>query len=752
MTVLIIWISLGTGFADQKQPIPRTILAFYDSQESPNIRMTRIHRMAEMPLNHLGLKLRFADIRDELPAIDDLSDVRGVLTWFESDRMPAPIKFIKWSEQVINQGIQWVILGNLGIARDMQRKDTPLSLINHYIGQLGLQTQENWKQVTYDVQLIHKDPRLVEFERPYSGTLPSFPQMWRASGHISTYLAAAWGKNQQSQSDLVVIGSHGGYVAPGYSHYENGDFQQWYINPFEFFRLAFKTDDLPKPDTTTLSGRRIYYSHIDGDGWRNITEIEKYKKNGTLSAEVIFKEVFNGFPDLPVTLAPIAADLDPEWYGTKNSISLARQMFALPNVEAGSHTYSHPFSWKYFQNYQAENEWREFIQHRKKIDEKIVKRYEPFLSRSKTELVPTSDKSSKNERKSIQEVYEIPRAYLDYPFDLNKEIKGSVEFINQLLPPGKKVTVLQWSGDTSPFPAAIEAAGKVHISNINGGDSRFDPEFPSHTWVAPIGLQLGEQLQIYASASNENTYTDLWEGRYYGFKNLILTLQNTESPRRLKPFNIYYHLYSGEKEASLNALLENLQFARQQEITPVTTSDYAKIAEGFYSTQFIPLGSQTWRIENRGALQTIRFDEAAHLAVDMDKSQGVMGQRYYQKNLYVSLDAAKKTAVIALTNNPSGAPFPSASKPYLVQGRWQISNLQFLRDDRIVFTAQGFGNGDMVWKVPRPGQYDIQFTDEAGIKHTVKASTDENGILAFHLQPLAINKIMISLTRVNEIL
>ena len=82
-----------------------------------------------------------------------------------------------------------------------------------------------------------------------------------------------------------------------------------------FFRLAFGTDDLPKPDTTTLCGRRMYFSHIDGDGWRNLCEINKYRKRRAMSAEVILDEVLMRFPELPVSVAPIAADLDLRWHG-----------------------------------------------------------------------------------------------------------------------------------------------------------------------------------------------------------------------------------------------------------------------------------------------------------------------------------------------------------------------------------------------------------------------------------------------------
>jgi polysaccharide biosynthesis protein PelA len=747
--ILVFW---GPGSADAQPTVPRTIITFYDSKENPDIRLTRTHRYVEMPLNHLGLKFKFLDINRPLPPLKDLGDVRGVFTWFESDRMPNPLEFLSWADRLMDKKIKWVIFGNLGIQADTRGKKTPMPLVNRYLSRLGLRTQESWKQVTYDVKLVYHNKKMVGFERPYAGILPPFPQVYRLDETTTAILSANWGKDLAGKSDLIVIGPQGGYAAPGYSILDREDFHQWYLDPFEFFRQAFATDDLPKPDTTTLSGRRMYYSHIDGDGWRNITEIEDYHDTRELSAEVVFLEALKPFPDLPVTLAPIAGDLDPTWYGTEEILEQARKMLALPQVEAGSHTYSHPYFWNYYKDYRAEKEWGQFLAKKEKPDSPIAKRFAPFLSVKSIESGQASKNKPKKKNDPIPHMYEEPRAYLDYPFDLEQEITGSIEFINKLCPPGKKVKVLQWSGDTSPFPAALAKTREIKVLNINGGDSRFDSEFPSHSWVSPVGLQNEDQLQIYASASNENTYTELWKDKFYGFQSLITTLKNTESPRRLKPINIYYHLYSGQKAASLNALVKNLRYAQGQEIAPVTTSHYAQIAEGFYSTRFIPLGPKTWRIENRGHLQTLRFDDAARLAVDMKKSQGVIGQRHFQGSLYVSLDTTRKEPVLALKDFSPEEKWPTATHPYLVEGRWHIWNLEFPRKQQTTFSAQGFGDGEMVWKVPNPGQYELILSNDAGVQQTVNAVADEDGILKIKFGPKAIDNVTITLTQVHSTL
>ena len=89
---------------------------------------------------------------------------------------------------------------------------------------------------------------------------------------------------------------------------------------------------------------------------------------------------------------------------------------------------------------------------------------------------------------------------------------------------------------------------------MNGGDSRLDGEYPSYHYVAPLYRQHEGFYQIHSSNSNENTYTNLWSGPFGGYVNAIQTFANTDSPRRILPVNVYYHFYSGERQAALEAL------------------------------------------------------------------------------------------------------------------------------------------------------------------------------------------------------
>ncbi len=718
---LVIMIAALQAVGAAETTVPRVILALYDGKANPVLKFTRLHEMAEMPLNHLGLVVRYHDITRGLPPEAALEGVRGVLTWFESDGiMEDPAAYLRWATAVVETGRRFVILGNLGFAVSRSGRPTAPAAIELFYRAFGLQSAGGWKQVTYDVAVHRSDPRMVEFERPLRGVLPPFEALRPVAPGAHSFLVLQWGNGSaRKQAHLVFVTTRGGYAASGYEAIwdtENG-IRQWRINPFEFLRLAFATDEVPKPDITTLSGRRLYYSHIDGDGWRSVTSVDKYTDRPTLAAEVVLREAIEPFPDLPITVAPIVGDIDREWFGTDESLRLAREILSLPQVEAGSHTYSHPFFWGFFADGDPEKE-------------------NPFLHLYPKRRLEREGKRNRSRRdRKLEDVkirgYEIPRAYAVERFSLEREIAGSVAFIESLLPAGKKLEVLQWSGDTTPFEDAVAATRRIRIANLNGGDTVFDPKHPSYGWVSPVGISVGDERQIYVSSSNENLYTELWTERYFGFRYLRHTLRNTETPIRIKPFGIYYHMYSGEKAASLKALLENLALARNQSLAPVSASHYARIAEGFYTTRLVSLGRDRWRIENRGKLQTVRFDHAASRAIDFPRSRGVVGQRHFQGSLYVALDADDPAPVVALAVQPDGGSLPSARRPYLLDGRWQVRNLAINGVDGFAFDAQGFGRGDMRWKMPAPGGYTVVVDGPQGEIRRFRADTDDDGVLSF---------------------
>jgi polysaccharide biosynthesis protein PelA len=729
------------------RPVPRVILAVYDSRYQKDISDTRIHRLLEMPLNHLGLVVRYHDRNTGLPSLAEMQDVRGILTWFQSDMMKNPAEFLAWAETAIDAGKRFVVIGDLSVSRNLQGQSTQTELINHFLAKIGLRA-EDWTPVTYDVRIVYKDLGMMDFERALPSALPPFDRVKAIDPHVRAHLVARRGNDPTTDSPLIATGPRGGYIANGYTHFatypppeansQSGEVHlQWYLNPFKFFRLAFATDEVPKPDTTTIVGRRIYYGHIDGDGWRNQTEVPKYRQEGISSAEVILRETIRPFPDLPVTVGPIAGDLDPHWLGNQESLAVAKEILALPWVEAGSHTYSHPLDWETLAQNARENAARH-----ENLWESCERIWRPLWERvaeqwSKPEARETKEPDEEHGEKEhavntkLRRGQSRLRSYDLYPFDADQEIFGSIDFINRLLPAGKRVRILQWSGTTLGSESIMQATRRAGVRNINGGDTRFDKEFDSYAWVAPLGRQVGRFHQIYSSDSNENTYTNLWNERYFGFRYLVQTLRRTESPVRVKPFNLYYHMFSGEKQPGLEALLGNLAFARSQELAPITASHYAAIVDGFYSAAITQIGNRRWRVESRDGLDTVRFDRADRLTLDWANSSGVLGERHYQGSLYVALDPRDQAPVLALKEQNTVAK-AGAGRPYLVQSRWIVSHLQ-IRPQRFSFEAQGFGAAEMEWQTAPGVRYLLRCVSVTGWSRELRLASSPEGQLRFSL-------------------
>ena len=731
-------------FSDEyPRPVDREILVLCQKPET-EIQYEPAHLLAEMPLNHLGLTLRYHNIEKELPTLTKDDGIRGILTCYQAGaRFDDPIAYLDWCRSAVDMGKKFVILGDPGFLEDKKGLDTPPLAMNRFLRKLGISTSGDWTALTYDIDVIESTEEIIGFERDLNQVFPPFLHMHVANRKATTHLRVRRETDDETECDLIVTSTTGGYAAPDYYLYRQSrvdgshDVRQWHINPFEFFRRAFDTDSIPKPDTTTIAGRRIYYSHIDGDGWNNLSQIQRYSEKPIISAEVVLREAIIPYPDLPVTVAPIAADLDERWVGKPESIETARRYFALPQIEVGSHTYSHPFHWNWFADYDREKE-RPFLARYKfgRWDEEDEDNWFAGIGGWTAAAPATLDPNGN---------YTIPRAYGNHIFDLETEIKGSLDFINALLPEGKKTACFMWSGDTSPFEEAIALSREADVYNINGGDTRFDQDFPSYAWIAPVGRQVGQQRIIYASNSNENTYTELWTDRFYAFKYLTTSLHRTGTPYRVKPCNVYYHLYSGEKEASLSALLHNLDYVRSLQIAPLRTSHFLGVAEGFYTTTIEQLSKDAWRVSNHQRLATIRFDRASLRCVDWKRSEGVIGQTYLHGSLYVYIDDALDGATIALTDNSHYADYPAAPQFYLVQSRWTINHVEHA-GDTVTFTARGFGPGEMMWRVPENATYQLKAVKEGEDALFAEVTSDASGLLRITLPEATDSPMQVTLS------
>ena len=394
----------------------------------------------------------------------------------------------------------------------------------------------------------------------------------------------------------------GGYVLASYDVVSlPGNFgDRWIIDPFAFFQQALRLPKVPMPDVTTESGRRMLMVHMDGDGFISRSELP----GNPLAGEVVRDRVVKKYP-LPMTLSVIEAELSPNGlYPTMSSYAenVARDIFRAPNVAIASHSYSHPFYWN-----------------------------------KAGEIDPNGGYNLR-----------LP----GYQFDLNREIEGSIQYINsRLAPPGKSVSMFFWTGDCVPGSEALAKSRAANVLNMNGGDTKATRSTPTVTQVEGLGIQRSTGFQVFAPNQNENVYTNNWLGPFYGYERVIETFDFTESPRRLKPMDVYFHTYITTKAAGMKSLDKVFAYALDQETTPVYVADYARKVLDF-QTMAIARTATGWRIRGAKDLRTLRMPDGMGTP-DVQNSREVAGYSTHQGEVYTHLSDDAAELVVTKASTPS---------------------------------------------------------------------------------------------------
>lgn len=554
--------SIGIGSIEM---VPRRVLVLYNGAESPALNYAYAHRYLHMPLNHLGYVVDFADARQPLPEGISADRYAGIVSWF-AGQLPAAAgtQELRWLMARQQEGMPLAILGDFGFIPE------PAAL-----SRLGLRSQAAGD--TSRLTIARQHPMLGFETAPQPGRSELVPLKLAddAAGQPLIEVEDRGGKRYVAGALL----SWGGFLLNPFVFTQVPGLEQtrWVVNPFAFLQAALRLPALPVPDVTTENGRRLLFSHIDGDGFASRAEFP----GSPLAAEILLKEVLEKYR-IPTTMSVIESEVAPHGLYPKQSAEMenvARRMFRLPHVEIASHTWSHPFLW----------------------DRSV--RHGVF-----------------GEGGEAAYSLDIP----GYKFDLTREIVGSSDYIRQrLAPPDKPVRILLWSGDTSPNAEALEITEKAGLLNMNGGDTSITRSNPSLTAVGALGIAKGGYLQVHAPITNENIYTNLWKGPFYGYERVIESFEMTNSPRRLKPVDIYFHTYSTSKRAGLKAVQKAHEWARAQPLHPVFASEYIMKVRDFNDLA-LARDNGGWRVRGNGDLRTLRLP-AALGSVRLDDARGVAG-------------------------------------------------------------------------------------------------------------------------------
>lgn len=553
---------LGVGLVEV---MPRRVLMVtkpivdeYAYQNAPDIvRTTSI-------LNAMGYAVDYAPINRTLPNYPLIGRYAGVVVALQ-DETDAKTNndFSDWLGALKQSQVPILLLGNVSYLRNSQ-------LAKAFGLQIGPVTTV--RSVEVDMQTAQ-----IGFERqPDLERFGFFPLT--SNQPIQTWLSY----KADSTKKQVAVGmtSWGGFALSSglvsASQTEQG-YDYWVVNPYSLFERGLQLKSMPLPDTTTENGRRLLTVHNDGNGFADRAEMQ-----GTpFSSKVVLDAIVKKYP-LPMSMSVIEGEISSFGVHAKDSRALekiARDMFAQPNVEIASHSYSHPFNWGVTAGDRSE-----------------VNRYQAYNL-----LIP-------NYRPSIQ-----------------REIEGSIDYINNYLAPkNKKVMMFNWSGDFNPSKEALRLVEALNVASVNGGETKATFSHNTLTKVGPVGMNKDGVFQVFSPNQNESAYTNYWTGPFYGFERVLETYQLTDSPRRIKPVGVYFNTYLASKPEGLASLKKVLNWTMSQSLHPVFMSDYVRKARDFNQVVVAKRIDNRWEVRGLDNLKELRLPQDMGYP-DLSNSSNISG-------------------------------------------------------------------------------------------------------------------------------
>ncbi len=625
----------------------RLIIALLDPRTFPHGAMDTddpVHQLVEMPLNYLGMVVRRHDIQEGPPPAAWLKDARAILTYFDGN-FAAPDWLWPWLEAQKGK-MRFVHLADFG-ALQSGKEGAPR--VKRWLAQFGLEFDDTHVEDTLAIETklrsealcaYEADPRVVGAHRGPRNVSP------KNTPWVETWLKA----KPEDIRTPVVTGPWGALaLSPWMMRMgEDDGTRRWYLDPFVFFKEALGLDGVPAPDPSILNGRRMFFLHIDGDGFESLSTV---KPGSPYCAQIMHDEVFERY-DLPWTVSIIVRSLTPDRLIKEptDRMILARKIMSRADVEVASHGVLHPLKWQ-------------------------------------QKMRPDSP----------------PRTiawYLgleNYTYGPVNEVRQSIEFINErLCPPGKRCRVMLWTGDAVPLKPALDECANVGCVNMNGGIFRWDALENSLGYVAPWSRRLGDSIQIYPGAPNENVYEGFFDTMPGAYAHVDTTIERTGSPRILKPANMYIHFYSVEnpaRTASIHKLLQ--RWAIRENTAPVFASVFIEAVRDAILGAHMKRSKHGWRFRGFGRCPTVRID-AEPRDVDFGRSRNIIGARRMNGALFLHL--GHPDAEVVLVKDPPRHPHVEQASHALRDvklGRNGVTLWSEAHSRRVIVVA-GFKPGEAV--------------------------------------------------------
>lgn len=625
----------------------RLVIAFFDREglTLENDTEDPIHQVLEMPLNYLGMVVRRHDIRDGPPPAAWLPRARAVLTFF-SDRKPAPQWLWPWLEnEVPAYKLRVMHFGDFGPLLFPSGEKYDPSRITAWLARFGLDYDDFYVESPVGLKVKFRDAKLCAYEANprqwavHHGPINKSPanQVW-----VTTWAPG----DPRGERTPVVTGAWGGVALDPWVVRIGGEDEdrRWFLDPFAFFSEVLALDRVPAPDPSFLNGRRMFFLHLDGDGFESLSTVEP----GEYCAKVMLEKVFLRYK-LPYTLSIIVRSLTEDYDVAEptDRMLLARRIFMLPNVEVASHGVLHPLKW---------------------------------------DVLP-------DENTPPHTITWYP-GLKNYTYNQVNEVIKSIHFINdRLLVDGKKTKVMLWTGSAIPLEPPLRACHDVNVWNLNGGIYRWDVMNDSVGFVAPWGRLLGDEVQVYCGQTNENVYEGYFTTMPGAYYHVGETIERTGGARTLKPANIYIHFYSAEHPMRLKSVHKLIQrWAFKEKTAPVFASTYCRAVHSAIVGAKVIRTPTGWSLRDFGDCRTVRIDGEAR-NVDFTRSKGLLGAKRRHGSLFVHLNAPD--AEIVLAENPP-------RHPYIAEANHVLHDVA-LTADAATCRSEAFSRREIVFAGFAPG-------------------------------------------------
>ena len=366
----------------------------------------------------------------------------------------------------------------------------------------------------------------------------------------------------------------------------------------DLFRFASewlgRREIVPAVDTTTRDGRRVFFSHISGEGFTRPSTLPGF----TMCAEVMRQRILKRFY-LPFTVAVCEADLRG-WRPGQNPADaprneqLARSIYEMPNIAAASNSFSMPAHW-------------------------------------------TADESISG---PLNEHAKSPRR------DVQREVAGSMTYIhNKLLPAGKSVSLMLWPDFAPPTPEALSFCRSIGVQSLTRtrhGDAAVLELVSSGPQYA-AGMDHSVSTEVFASARAPVTPGEQ-----------LAHFQSTAAARRTTPVAVggsFLDAQNGEKLADLEKLLD---WCVEQPLRAMPAAQYAASVRDAMQTRILRVAEGHWIVLNGGQARTLRLPASCGVP-DLGRSRGISGYAVQDDQIYIHT-LGRPRCEIVLTQEKSETP------------------------------------------------------------------------------------------------